>query len=119
MSRFRQIEIWISKFLSQASAPRAGDPLLLIDERAGHRAGRVAEHENGEARNFLRLEQPTERLLRGGLVEPALAKPERDALHLAFARRIGPADIDAIDADAIEAMGVRGVLGQRRQRALA
>src|SRR5690606_35793646 len=42
----------------------------------------------------------------------------RLGLHGALARRVGPADIDAVDADAVEAVGVGGVAGQKRQRRL-
>ena len=43
---------------------------------------------------------------------------ERLGLHDPFGRRVGPADIDAVDADAVEAVSVRGIAGEHRQRAL-
>ena len=50
--------------------------------------------------------------------EPALALAERHRLHMPLGRRIDPADIDPVDPDAVEAMGVRRVLGQPGQRRL-
>ena len=55
---------------------------------------------------------------RVGPVEPGLALAERDGLHVPLGRGVGPAHVDAVHPDPVEAMGEGRVLGQQGERRL-
>src|SRR3984957_498880 len=95
--------------IALASVQCAKDVLRIIDQRARHRLRRVREKEEREARDVVRVQQAPERHACGGLGQPSLAFAERDRLHLPLTRRIDPTEDDAVDANAIETMRVRGV----------
>src|SRR5579863_3790199 len=101
-----------------ASVQRAKDELSLIDEGAGHLLRNFRQQEERKARDVIRGEQAPERHRRRGVGEPSLSLAEGYRLHMPLRRGVDPADVDAVDANAVEAMGVRRVFGQPRERSL-
>ena len=59
-----------------ALIPGSDDPLLLIDDRAGHRTGGVAEQKDGEVGDLLGREQPAEGQAGFRRLDPARAVAE-------------------------------------------
>jgi len=95
----------------------ADHALVEVDNRAGHQAGAFGKEESGNFRDLRRLHEAAERLLFLGFGEPVVAGVVEFLLDRVLARAVHPADVEAVDADAVLEHGARDVAGQRRQGA--
>src|SRR3954465_3104046 len=87
----------------------ADDGLVPVDDRTGDDAAAVRQEEDDEIGDLVDLTQLAHGHGRGGLRTPVLAGAVEFPLGGVLTLRVGPADVEAVDADAVPAVGVRSV----------
>src|SRR5690606_3768287 len=97
---------------------RAPDGLIEIHDGAGHQSGFFRGQESYRTCNFGRIDQPSERLAPGRFIEPVRRRIVKFALDAILAVRCHPANIQAIDANAVAKHRIGHVAGQRVERPL-
>ncbi len=92
--------------------------LIKIDIGAGHEAGFIAREIEAGARHLLRVYEAPKGPVLHGVFQPAILRAVIDAHHALLARCMHPADIEAVDPDAMLHKGMREIAREGRQCAL-
>jgi len=103
---------WLSSRL------RAYHVLVEINDRPRHQTGPLRQEKGSEFRHLRRLDEPPERLFFLRLLQPLLTGTMESLLDGVFGGTIHPAQVEAVDADAVLEHSAGHVAGQGRQGAL-
>src|SRR5215216_7816398 len=100
------------------SVQTAEDVLVPVDDRSGDHAAAVRQQEDHEVGDLVDLAELAHG--EGGCrpLPPGVVGGVEGALGGVLALGLGPADVQAVDADAVPAVGVGGVAGQAGQARL-
>lgn len=96
---------------------RAKHLLVEVDDGAAHESRTLGEQERDDAGDFRRFDQAAERLAAFGFFKPVGAGVVKSLLDGGLAGRVHPAEVQAVDANAVFEQRIGDVLGQRDQRA--
>src|SRR6266536_6724725 len=87
----------------------ADDVLIPVDDRAGNHAAALRQQEHHEVGDLVGLAQAAHRKRLRGLLAPVIAGAVEGALRSVLTLSSGPADVEPVDTDAVEAVGMRRV----------
>lgn len=97
----------------------ADDDLIPVDNGTGHDTRAIRQQIHDEIGDLIRLTQLAHRLTRTGLLEPPIRGTVGRSLHHFLTLGDGPPDVDSVDADPVEPMGVSSVLRKPSEAGLA
>src|SRR5215211_3542364 len=100
------------------SVQTAEDVLVPIDDRPGDHAAAVRQQKDHEVGDLVHLSELAHGQGPGRLLPPAVVGGVEGPLGGVLPLGLGPADVEAVDADAVPAVGVGGVAGQAGQAGL-
>src|SRR5277367_728189 len=100
------------------SVQAAENVLVPVDDRTGHDAAAVREQEDHEVGDLTDLAELAHGQRLPGLLLPAVGRAVELPLGCVLAVGGGPADVEAVNPDAVPAVSVRGVPGRTRQAGL-